>query len=268
MKRHIIKFTLNTFLLGLLGTGLCQAESAKDAWISLTGKKPSTSSLTYVTNNPALPNILIYGDSISLGYTNRVRELLDGKANVYRLHCNGGDSGTFITKMTKLHQVMGDEKLDAPWNFEWDVIHFNVGLHDLKHLRDGKYDKVNGQPVSSIEQYKKNLHDIVAYLKSTFPNADVIFATTTPVPEGADGRIEGDAQKYNEAALEVLSNYPTIRINDLYALTKPHHSKWWIRKGDVHYNREGKTAQGDEVARLILEEISGQTLSNQSWPSN
>ena len=33
---------------------------------------------------PNLPNVLLLGDSISIGYTLQVRELLHGKANVYR----------------------------------------------------------------------------------------------------------------------------------------------------------------------------------------
>ena len=34
--------------------------------------------------DPALPNVLILGDSISIGYTLQVRKLLEGKANVFR----------------------------------------------------------------------------------------------------------------------------------------------------------------------------------------
>lgn len=36
------------------------------------------------TPDPALPNVLILGHSISIGYTRQVRELLKGKANAYR----------------------------------------------------------------------------------------------------------------------------------------------------------------------------------------
>ena len=35
-------------------------------------------------DSPDLPNVLIIGDSISIGYTVAVRKLLDGKADVFR----------------------------------------------------------------------------------------------------------------------------------------------------------------------------------------
>jgi len=37
-----------------------------------------------------LPRVLLIGDSISIGYTVPVREMLKGKANVHRIPANGG----------------------------------------------------------------------------------------------------------------------------------------------------------------------------------
>ncbi len=59
------------------------------------------------------------------------------------------------------------------------------------------------------------------YLGETYPNTSLIFATTTPVPPGSNGRFEGDAVRYNAAAKEVLKAYKNIRINDLYKYIKP-----------------------------------------------
>lgn len=225
-----------------------------DTWYKLVDKGFKKSpAFAYVENNPDLPNVLIYGDSISIGYTPRVRADLEGRANVYRICRNGGPSGSFIGKMTVMHDAMRDQRLDAPWTHEWDVIHFNVGLHDLKFVYQGKLDKENGRQVSSLKVYQKNLRNIVAYLKKIAPDATLIFATTTPVPEGEPGRFAGDAQKYNDAALEVLRDFPEIVINDLFTFTKPNQSEWWTKPGDVHYLEAGKNAQGDEVARIILE---------------
>ena len=222
-------------------------ESAENAWANLAGRFANRPEFAFVENNPDLPNVLIYGDSISIGYTQRVRAKIEGQANVYRLFRNGGSSQGFVQLMENMHDVMCDEQLEEPWDFQWDVIHFNVGLHDLKYLLDGKLDKENGVQVTSLEDYKKNLRDIVAYLKKLAPNAKLIFATTTPVPDGAQGRFVGDAKKYNEAALEVLRDFPEIVINDLFTFTKP-----WSKPGDVHFNVAGRNAQGDEVARVIL----------------
>lgn len=228
-------------------------KSAKNAWLELVGeefaKRPPFS---FVEQKPMLANVLIYGDSISIHYTQRVRETLAAKANVYRLYRNGGESQTFIPKMNKMHDTMRNLSLTGHWDFDWDVIHFNVGLHDLKYIKDGKLDISNGTQVTTIAEYKHNLREIVLYLKKHAPSAELIFATTTPVPEGAAGRVAGDARKYNEAALLVLKDFPEVSVNDLYHFTKPVHSKWWLAPGDVHYNKTGQNAQGDEVARAIL----------------
>jgi lysophospholipase L1-like esterase len=212
----------------------------------------------YIENNPDLPNVFLYGDSISMGYTEEVRRQLEGAANVYRLHDNGGTSGSFIPKMKDLHTAMRDPHLENPWKFDWDIIHFNAGIHDLTYLRedDGERDKVNGKLTTTIPQYKQNLEEIIAYLRKLAPRAKLIFATTTPIPEDEPGRIADDAENYNQAALEVLSRHPDIAINDLHALTRPHHSEWWRKPGDVHYNETGSIAQGSQVAKVIRAALS------------
>ncbi len=150
-----------------------------------------------------------------------------------------------------MHQTMSKPQLDSPWGFQWDVIHFNVGMHDFKYINEGKLDTKDGKQVTPIESYKNNIHQIIAYLKKLSPKAKLIFATTTPVPKGSKGRIVGDANKYNRAALDVLKQYPNVALNDLYTFTKPNHANWWIKPGNVHYNKVGKKAQGIEVARII-----------------
>ncbi len=232
------------------------AETAKGAWTALVAEDfRKRAEFAFVENNQKLPNVLIYGDSISIHYTQAVRSELEGKANVYRLYLNGGDSKSFIPKMTKMHHKMQDKQLADGWRFNWDVIHFNVGLHDLKYTHNRKLDKVNGQQISSFSDYEKNLRANIQYLKQLAPNAKLIFATTTPIPEGEAGRVAGDAAKYNDVALKVMQAYPEIHINDLYHFTKPNHEKWWAASGNVHYNSLGRKAHGKEVAKHIYSQI-------------
>ncbi|WP_158850732.1 SGNH/GDSL hydrolase family protein [Algibacter sp. L1A34] len=228
-------------------------ETSREAWKKLADKGEA---FKYVNPNKKLPNILLYGDSISIGYTPTVRQGLVNKANVFRIYSNGQSSDRFIPKMKKLKETMFQPYLKGGWDFNWDVIHFNVGLHDLKYLKDGKLDIENGKQVSSIAVYKSNLDTICKYLQTEFPKAKLIFATTTAVPEeGADGRISGDSITYNTAALEVLANYPSIQINDLYAFTKPNAKDWHIKPHNVHYNTLGKKAQGKQVTKIITENL-------------
>src|SRR5687768_8371749 len=82
--------------------------------------KAVSPSLVPVDEQPGLPRVLLIGDSISMGYTIPVRDLLKGQANVLRPMTNCGPT------------IRGIESLDS-WlgNKKWDVIHFNFGLHDL-----------------------------------------------------------------------------------------------------------------------------------------
>ena len=85
-----------------------------------------------------------------MGYTLPVRELLKGKANVHRIPENGSSTDTGVRK---LKDWLGEGK--------WDVIHFNWGLHDLKHWKDGKLDPKSLAKL--IAEYHKRHHAIYGY---------------------------------------------------------------------------------------------------------
>src|SRR5262245_44134726 len=125
---------------------------------------PQSPAFAPVIDNPALPRVLLIGDSISIGYTVAVQKALASKANVHRIPENGADTANGLKK---IESWLGDSR--------WDVIHFNWGLHDLKVTPDG------GRQVP-IEMYERNLVMLVEHLKDT--GAQLIWATTTPVPEG------------------------------------------------------------------------------------
>lgn len=231
-------------------------DACEEAWNGLHRFTGSRYQFRYIEPVADLPNIFIYGDSISIGYTEYVRASLEGKASVYRLHENGSSSGAFIDKMEKLRKTMFQPHLKNGWDFGWDVIHFNVGLHDLKYIFEGKLNIEDGQQVSSLKDYKNNLHSIVAYLKDSYPKAKLIFATTTPVPEGgADGRVTGDSKRYNKVAMKVMKKYKDIQINDLYGFTRSNLKGYNINPNNVHFNKEGSRLQGIEVASIIAKAV-------------
>jgi acyl-CoA thioesterase-1 len=145
--------------------------------------------------DPNLPNVLIIGDSISIGYTGVVSSQLAGKANV--IHNPGNAQGTKLG-LEKLKEWLCDTK--------WDVIHFNWGLHDLKSVKaeTGENSNDPNDPrQADLETYTANLEILVEQLKAT--GAKLIFATTTPFPAGVKPfRLPEDAAKYNAAALGVI----------------------------------------------------------------
>ena len=204
---------------------------AADAKKAATPRKPRKADpvLAPITDDAKLPRVLLIGDSISIGYTVAVRDLLKGKANVHRIPTNGGPT------------TRGVESIKA-WlgTGKWDVIHFNFGLHDLKIMDHGK------QQVA-IGDYEKNLRQIVKELKAT--GAKVIWASTTPVPEGSAGRTVGDGPAYNAVAKKVMDE-TGIPINDLYAFALPQLAK--IQKPqNVHFSDEGSAVLAKQVASVI-----------------
>lgn len=246
--------------LGKAVSNTLETQVWKSAYQKLSKFTSTRYQFRYVEPQKSLPKVFIYGDSISIGYTEYVRQSLAGEADVFRLHVNGGASGEFINKMEAFRKGMFKPNLPGGWDFEWDIIHFNVGLHDLKYLHDRKLDKVNGVQFASLETYAKNLERVVAYLKSTYPNTKLVFATTTPVPEGEPGRIAGDAKRYNKVALKVIKKYKDISINDLYKFSRSVMEQYAQGAGNVHYLPEGSRLQGIEVANVIAQELGLETV--------
>lgn len=206
------------------------------------------------TPDAALPNVLILGDSISIGYTLQIRELLKGKANVYRpVNAKGTRPVNCSGTLFGLQRCNGILKAH-----QWDVIHFNWGLHDLKHVKKaGTHDKSN-DPKSprqaSPEVYEANMQKIVAALRKT--NARLVFATTTPVVKGTLNplRTPEDPIEYNGVATKIMEKNK-IRVNDLHAHSLPHLAKWQLPK-NVHFKAEGSQALAKQVAKVITEELS------------
>ena len=196
-----------------------------------------------VADDPALPRVLLIGDSISIGYTLPVREKLAGKANVHRPATNCGPT---ILGLKQIDAWLGDPKTDKG---KWDVIHFNWGLHDLKY-HDGKgtitpVDK--GTQQVPPEEYEKNLRALVKRLEQT--GATLVWCSTTPVPEGALGRIPADVPKYNEIAARVMRE-EGVETDDLYAFAQPKLAEIQQKK-DVHYTAAGYDQLAGKVAASI-----------------
>lgn len=211
--------------------------------------KKKNSAFARVVDDPKLPRVLIIGDSISIGYTAATREKLEGIANVHRVPGNSGHTAMGIA---------GLEKWLDPGKGNWDLIHFNWGLWDLcyrnpESKNQGKRDKVNGTLTHTPEEYARNLEKIVTRLKET--GAILVFATTTPVPEGELGRKLGDDVVYNKAAQEVMKRHE-VTINDLHAVMAGKMGDYGKAPGDVHFTNEGSDVLAGAVARKIQEMLA------------
>ena len=177
------------------------------------------------------PRILIVGDSISIGYTPFVNQMLEGKASVEH---NAGNGGPTSNGVAHIEEWLKDGN--------WDVIHFNFGLHDLKIMENGKHQV-------SLEDYEKNLALIVAAMKKT--RAKLVFATTTPVPEGKQNpvRITADVPRFNAAALRVMERN-NVAVDDLYGAPLKRITEIQ-RPNNVHFTDPGY----EELAKPVVESI-------------
>ena len=181
------------------------------------------------------PKVLIIGDSISLGYTPYVKELMKDEAIVVH---NKGNAAYTGTGLIMIDEWLGEE--------DWDVIHFNWGLWDMYGWRFK-------DTLRTPDVYAENLEILITRLEET--GAELIWATTTPVcpaPERNDlTLIDSKTEKaYRKAALRVMRKHK-IQVNDLYASMKRKQKEYAIGENDVHFTSEGSQFLAEQVANEI-----------------
>jgi acyl-CoA thioesterase-1 len=193
-----------------------------------------------------LPRVLIIGDSISMGYTQPVRQNLAGKAEVFRPPVNCQHTAYGLSQIKKW---LGKEK--------WDVIHFNWGIWDT-HMLDANgqliRDEANAVGPMHLrhtpEQYRENLEQLVKTLEAT--GAKLIWANTTPVMSRTGKRFE-DVSNLNRVAAEVMQKHK-IPVNDLYSAVLPNAAKWQTAD-KVHFNDKGNAELAELVSGAIRKSL-------------
>jgi arylsulfatase A-like enzyme len=205
-----------------------------------------------------MPRVLLIGDSICGGYEKRVRQLLEGTAEVIKNDGNAEYTGEGIRHI--------DEWLgDGPWH----VIHFNWGVWDMYGWRHRAVDR-------SPAMYEQRLEQLVVRLEQT--GATLIWATTTPAcpePEATmrdrfkeSVSIGPDVQQqYADAAMRVMKRHDVV-INDLHALMWPDLEQYQLSRDNVHFNAAGSERMAAQVAAIIAESLAaGEGVRRASQPS-
>jgi lysophospholipase L1-like esterase len=184
----------------------------------------------FVNDDPALPRVLLIGDSVSRGYTAAVRKALAGKANVHRAPANCGPTASGIKNI--------DAWLtDHPGGEKWEVIHFNFGIHD------------RGTPVAD---YTARLEQLVQRMKQT--GAKLVWASTTPIPDNPEQKqTAASVVERNAAAAEVMQKHG-VAIDDLFGFITPRLAEMQ-RPKDVHFKDEGYELLGQKVAESIADAL-------------
>ena len=192
------------------------------------------------------PNVLIIGDSVSIGYTSlakpSVPDLLSPVALAQHApwDVSDGGAGNTATGVACLDRWLVTQKQEP---VRWDLITFNFGLHDLD----------NASAAEAL--YESQLQNITARLLET--RAKLLYITTTPfMPK----RVLGDTvvEDLNRIARGIMAvrNVPVL---DLYALVVDHCGPvpWtdcdWCRMHpcSYHYDLTGMNAQAAMIAGAI-----------------
>jgi acyl-CoA thioesterase-1 len=191
--------------------------------------------LAPIQDVPGLPRVLLIGDSISVGYTLPLRDLLKGKANVHRIPASG---------LATIHALRSiDGWLGAG---KWDVIHFNWGLHDLEFTETGRHEV-------DPEVYARNLETLVNRMKKT--GAVLVWASTTPVPDTpmVPVRLSTDVITYNEIASAIMQRHG-VRIDDLYSAVLADLADLQ-QPGSVHFRPAGYKVLAEKAAAEITKAL-------------
>jgi len=121
--------------------------------------KPEAEDETAAVARQVPANVLILGDSISMGYYPYVGPNLTDLVTVHR---PSGNHRSTWEALTNLDRWLGGRK--------WDVIHFNFGLHDLKRV-DAETGKNSNDPndphQAPPDRYRDQLRQILKTLEAT-----------------------------------------------------------------------------------------------------
>ena len=183
--------------------------------------------------------VLLLGDSIRIGYAPHVREMMKADTDVVFPKGNCMFSYFTLRMIWEWTKLVEDPK-------SVDVVHFNNGLWDLGQ-RDGR------DCLTPVDVYASTIRRIADELRHFFPNAKIIFATTTPINEAVycEQHTKGNAEveRYNAAAKAALAG-KIDAINDMYS---------FVRENDVgrhyndivHFNDQGYSLLAGQVVKSI-----------------
>lgn len=197
------------------------------------------------------PKVVLVGDSIRIGYAPLVAKHLDGKADIVTPGKVAGDSAWLLKNLD-----------DFILKHKPDLVHFNVGLHDLKLLRKEKTYQV------PLDDYEKNLDSILTKLKAT--KATLVFASTTPIDDdrhakrkGGFDRFEKDVRRYNDVALRLARKHSVV-VHDLHHLVH-HVGPTKLLSGDgTHYTKEGNARLADAVTDCVVRHLAIRAVKPQA----
>lgn len=187
--------------------------------------------------------VFMLGDSMRMGACGYTQKYLSDIANVIYPEDN-----CRYTQYTYVNLAQWVNMLPNPNSV--DAVYWNNGHWDIAHW-DNSPESLN-----SVETYCNMLVRIYNRLKKLFPNAKIIFATTTPMNpaniEWINGRTTEEIACYNKAAIETLSKFD-ILFYDAFELLKDKNAEFF--EDYCHLTDKGFDYLGKDIADFIRKHI-------------
>ena len=156
-----------------------------------------------------MKQILLIGDSIRMGYCETAKALLADRYEVIFPKENCRMSQNILTSLGAWAGLCRPEDVT--------VVQFNCGHWDAARFGG------DSEPLTSLDEYAKNLRAIVRRLRGYFPAAKLIWASTTPMnpthPQTSNPRTTDEIRAYNAVAAAIMAE-EGIAVNDLFAATE------------------------------------------------
>lgn len=190
-----------------------------------------------------MKQVLLIGDSIRMGYCEAVKKALNDRAEVIFPSENCMSSQYIIMRL--IYWCNRCKKEDVA------VVHLNCGQWDAGHF--------NGtpEPLTSLEEYRKNLRMIVWTLRNFFPEAQIMLATTTPMnpvhPETINPRTTQEIMEYNRVIKELAAEQG-LPVNDLFEESKDWGEEFYLDY--CHMTEEGYQRLANKVVDVMTPYIS------------
>lgn len=198
-----------------------------------------------------LPTAIVFGDSVSKGYSAQARHDLCGLVNLRHEPFSTGaitlcdenytkenivlsvkaasNDGCSITLLSIVQQSFAN-------NEHYNIVIFNAGLHDAQ-----TYISVQGCGEISLLDYASNIESISAILET---HADiVIWVDTTDIPIGADREPYGYQDILNPIAENVAKEHGFYILNIISRLQRP---------SNIHFTYDGYVNLGNQLSNCVL----------------
>ena len=189
-----------------LTTMMCEPLDGTKSLNTVVGKavcKPGP----YLPFSTTKANVVVIGDSLSIGYTPVIAGMLKDEALVqhspYDTYDGGAEETAYGLQCLEYFTHAPSGAVINP-----DVVMFNWGMHDGP-LGNSTHPGQQGN--SSV--YKPQLQQIATQLKATFPRAKLLFALTTAYV--CSEVSQGNTVQLNNWAKEVMGSLdiPTVDLN-------------------------------------------------------